>query len=343
VRWLFERTAAPWSARSAKAHTWRGFTLYGFDGSSLRVADTQENRDAFGGHRGARGPSGYPLVRVLVLMALRSHLVAAARFGSFDQTSEASLLEDLLPAIPDGSLTIADRNFVNAPTLIPIARDGKNRHWLTRAKSNTRMKVVQPLGPGDDLVEREVTCYARDKDPSLPSAWTLRAIRYQRRGFRPQRLLTSLLDPTLYPAEEIVQLYRERWELELAYDEIKTEMLEREEALRSKKPQGVRQEVWGVLLAYNLVRLEMERVAEEAGVPPTRISFVAALHMIRDEWMWATVTKPGAIPKHLRRLRADLRRFILPPRRTERLYPRAVKIKMSSYKRKRTSTVTVSA
>jgi len=155
------------------------------------------------------------------------------------------------------------------------------------------------------------------------------------RGYRPQVLLTSLLDPVAYPAGEIVGLYHERWELELGYDEIKTEMLEREETLRSRSPTAVRQEIWGVLIAYNLVRLEMEGVADEAHVEPTRISFVVALRLICDEWSWCAIAAPGAIPRHLNDLRASLARFILPPRRSERSYPRAVKIKMSNYAKKR--------
>ena len=87
--------------------------------------------------------------------------------------------------------------------------------------------------------------------------------------------------------------------------------------------------------AYNLVRLEMERVAGEVGVEPTRISFVASLREIRDEWLWLEATKPGAIPERLKKLRARIKRFILPLRRTERAYPRAVKIKMTSYPRQR--------
>jgi len=127
------------------------------------------------------------------------------------------------------------------------------------------------------------------------------------------------------------------WTLELAFDEVKTEVLDREETIRSKSPKGVEQEVWGIFLAYNLVRLEMERVADEAGVPPTRISFITSLHLIRDECIWAASASPGAIPRHLRKLRANIARFILPPRRSERIYPRAVKIKMSSYPRNRPS------
>ena len=141
-------------------------------------------------------------------------------------------------------------------------------------------------------------------------------------------------DPNDHPATEIADLYHERWELELGYDEIKTELLEREETIRSRKPDGVKQELWGIFLAYNLIRLEMARIAVEAAVEPTRISFVEALRLIRNEWEWLTVTSPGAIPKRLETMRRNVKRYVLPPRRS-RSFPRAVKIKMSSYDRKR--------
>lgn len=247
-----------------------------------------------------------------------------------------SLAKNLLPKIPDNSLTVLDRNFRGAAPLIPIVRDGNNRHWLTRAKKNTKMELVEHLADGDCLVDLSVSTDARRDDPSLPKTWRVRAI--QRKDYEPQILLTSLLDSERSPAKEIIALYHERWELELGYDEIKTEMLERKEALRSKSPEGIRQEVWGRLLAFNLVRLEMAAVADEAGVPPTRISFVASLNLIRDEWPWCAIAKPGAIPRRLKNLRADLKRFILPPRRPRRSYPRMGEIKMSSYPRKRPTT-----
>ncbi len=168
----------------------------------------------------------------------------------------------------------------------------------------------------------------------MPATWQMRAIRYRRKGFAPQLLLTSLRDPNEYPATEIADLYHERWELELGYDEIKTELLEREETIRSRKPDGVKQELWGIFLAYNLIRLEIARIAVEADVEPTRISFVEALRLIRNEWEWLSVTSPGAIPKRLDTMRRNVKRYVLPPRRA-RSFPRAVKIKMSSYDRKR--------
>lgn len=336
--WLFRETGRVWSAEGADEQRWRRLAIYGVDGSTLRVPDSPENRASFGGQwaGAAKGDSGYPMVRVLALMALRTHVLAGAVVGGYGKTSEQGMARDLLGQVPDHSLTVLDRNFLSPLSLYPLTRDGTNRHWLIRTKSNTAMTTLQKLGEGDELVELKVSGDAREKDPSLPKTWKARAIRYQRKGFKPQTLLTSLLDPVEHPAAELVEMYHERWELELGFDEVKTELLDREESIRSKKPDNVLQEVWGILLAYNLVRLEIARVARQVGVPPTRISFVLALSLIRDEWIWSTISvSPGAIPKHLVKLRQNLQRLVLPPRRPERSYPRAVKVKMSNYARKR--------
>ena len=113
-------------------------------------------------------------------------------------------------------------------------------------------------------------------------------------------------------------------------------MLERLETLRSKSPTAVAQEMWGLLVAYNLVRVEIERLATELKVEPTRISFIAALRSFVEQWLWASDTRQvGALPKRLATMRDRLRLYVLPPRRPERVFPRAVKIKMSNYARKR--------
>jgi hypothetical protein len=334
LEWLFTISAEHWAHSSADAHRWRGLALYGADGTTLRVPDSAQNAEHFGYAKSVRGESAYPLVRIVELMALRSHLLAAVAFGPF-QTGEVTYAADLWRSVPNDSLTAIDRGFFAAGILIPLARDGSNRHWMTRAKKNLRCRNVRRLGRNDQVIEMTVSKTARTKDPTLPVTWLARAILYQRKGFRPHTLLTSLLDAEQYPAIETTALYHERWELELGYDELKTEMLEREETIRSKSPTAVRQELWGIFLAFNLVRLEIERIAAEAGVEPTRVSFVAALRLICDEWLWCAIASPGAIPRHLRNLRASLKTLILPPRRTRPSYPRAVKIKMSNYARKR--------
>jgi hypothetical protein len=333
IRWLFERSAEAWAHGSARRHAWRGLAVYGVDGTTIRLPDSDANREHFGYAAGSRGESGYPMARLVTLMALRSHLLAAARFGP-RIVSEQAYAKELWPLIPDRSLSIVDRNFLSAAVLIPLAAHGHERHWLIRAKSDTTWKTIRALGRNDWLVERTVHRDTRAENPALPERWEMRAIRYQRRGFKPQTLLTSMTDPVAYPAAEVVALYHERWEIELGYDEVKTVMLEREETTRSKTPRGVTQELWGLALAYNLVRLEMERIADEAGVTPDRISFKSALMYIEHALLTLSLASAGRIPEHLRRLREDVAHFILPKRR-QRSYPRAVKIKMSNYPRKR--------
>jgi hypothetical protein len=311
--------------------------VYGVDGTTVRVPDSAENRKTFGGQQAGagRGVSGYPLVRIVTLMALRSHLLLAARFGPYS-VGERKMAQELWPLLPDNSLAIVDRGFMFAKELVPLQTGGTNRHWLSRARARSTWRPVRRLGTGDSLVEVLVNRASRRENPALPERWTMRAIRYRRRGFREQRLLTSLLDPVQYPREEIVALYHERWELELGYDEVKTEMLEREESIRSKSASGVEQELWGLALAYNLVRLEMEHAAALAGVPPVRMSFASCLRAIRAQFVYFGALSPGKLAKAADAFREDLARlFVLPPRRAERSYPRAVKIKMSNYPRKR--------
>lgn len=341
MEWLFLRSSEEWANASADRDRWQGLALYAVDGTTLRVADSAENRAYFGGHDSGRHEggrahrtSGYPMVRAVVLMTVRSHLLGAATFGPY-AVDERKYAQSLWDSVPDRSLVLVDRNYLQADVLVPLMTTGTERHWLTRAKSTTTFRLIRRLGPGDELVEFEVSSEARKKNPSLPTHFDARALRYQRKGFRPQLLVTSLMDEKRYPADELRALYHERWEIELGFGEIKTDMLERLETIRSKSAEAVAQELWGLLIAYNLVRLEMERIAKELGVVPTRISFVAALRYFVEQWLWASQTQtPGAIPQRLATMRDRLRLFLLPPRRPERVFPRAVKVKMSNYARK---------
>lgn len=340
MEWLFLRSAEEWAHRSAGADRWRGLALYGLDGTSLRVADSVENREHFGDvdsgrHEGGRTErvSGYPLMRLVVVMALRSHLLAAAAFGPYG-IDERSYATSLWQTVPDQSLVLIDRLHIQANVLVPLMTQGRDRHWIVRAKANVTYRSIERLGSGDELVEFAVSDEARRKDLSLPHHFDARVIRYRRKGYRPQLLITSLVDPDRYPADEIRELYHERWEIELGFGELKTDMLERLETLRSKSPSAVAQEMWGLLIAYNLIRLEMKRIAADLDVHPTRVSFVATLRECVLQWQFAAMASPGTIPGRLATITDRMRSFVLPPRRPERVFPRAVKIKMSNYARK---------
>jgi hypothetical protein len=183
-------------------------------------------------------------------------------------------------------------------------------------------------------MEVKLNSKARKLDPSLPRTMLVRVLAYRTPDGKSRHLFTSLLDSSKYPADKLIELYHLRWELELGYDDIKTHMLCREEALRSKKPDGVRQELWGVLIAYNLVRIQMLRVAETIGIPPLRVSFTHTLRLIQvfctvHAWM----TPPSKIPARIDELTAMASLFILPERASDRRNKHQVKIKMSKYPR----------
>ncbi|MBI5881881.1 MAG: IS4 family transposase [Elusimicrobia bacterium] len=332
LRTLFGVTAERWGLESADRYRWHGLVVLGGDGVTLRVPDSPENREEFHLPGSARRSAGYPQIRGVGLMDLRSRKLVDFDFADC-KTGELTLAGPLLARVPDHSVSVLDRLYVDYCLLHGIRSLGERRHWLLRARKNLKWKVIQRLGRGDDLVEVTISYAARRKHPELPKTFLARVIRYHRKGFRRRTLLTSLLDPKQYPAAEIADLYCERWELELAYDEIKTHTLDREEAIRSKTPDGVRQEVWGLLIAYNLVRHEMECVALERGVAPRRISFLYSLRVIRDVFYWAAMASPGSLPKMVKRMRLDVGKLLLPERRTDRRYPRHVKIKMSGYLR----------
>lgn len=157
LEWLFDRCAKTWALRSAEEQRWRGLALYVMDGSTVRIPDTEENRIAFGDQNARDGTkSGYPMVRIVVLMVLRSHLLAGANLGRYGGTYELEYAKPLLGAIPDNSLTVVDRGYFSAALLLDIESNGTQRHWLTRGKSNLKARVLKRLAKGDELASDTV-------------------------------------------------------------------------------------------------------------------------------------------------------------------------------------------
>lgn len=329
---LFAETAQRWAGDAANTLRWRGLAVYGVDGTTMLIPDTEENETVFGRPLSGRSAGAYPQLRLVALMVLRAHLLADVVPGSY-HTGEQTLALELWKRLPDHCVVVVDKGFINYAVFYAIHSQGTERHWLCRAKANLKWQVVRQLARNDHLVRIPVNRSLRKQHPELPEFLEARAIRYQRRGFRPQVLLTSLLDPKAYPAHEIVDLYHERWELEMGFDEVKTHTLERTETLRSKAPQRVLQELWALAIAYNLVRLEMFHVANQLNLPPSRISFRHSLMLIRNFLVSAWIASPGVLPKRLETLHQELSLLVLPERRP-RSYAREVKIKMSNYRKK---------
>jgi len=320
---LFAMSATCWDARHQCGRGWRGLARYAVDGSTLRVADSVENREHFGAQAYASGVvASYPQLRLLTLTALATHLVRDAVFGIYGK-NEMLYAKSLLDQVPDHSLTVFDKGFFSAGLLLQLQSKGKQRHWLLPAKGNSAWQRLDQHAT-DYRVRMKVSPQAREAEPDLPTFWEARAIETVNRHGQKRILLTSLMDKKAYPAQEIVQQYEDRWRIETSYRELKQDLLGSELTLRSGTPQTVYQEVWGALLAYNLVRLEMAEVAFEAEVKPTELSFTTALHYIRHEWGWMAIEAPAKLPAHLIRLRQRLGDLILPKTRG-RSCPRVVK------------------
>jgi len=336
IEWLFYRTARAWSA-AARPVEWRGLSLHGVDGSCMRVQDSDANFEHFGkpGGRNGSEDAGYPQLRIACLLNLGTRLLEAAEFGPFER-GEQDLAGGLWKHIGDDSLTILDRGFVNFPVFSGLLESGSNRHFMVRMRRNLKFDEVALLPDGSLLADLPCSRELRRTRPELPPSIRGRIIGYKHPDGEASRVFTTLVDHLKYPAAELVALYHERWELEIAYDEIKTHMLERKECLRSKLPAGVGQEVWGALLLYNLVRNEMIGVAAEHGVLPKQISFKSSLLLMRNFWEVAAWRSRAAnVPAYLAEFRSTLNILLLPERRSERRYPRHIKIKMSNYARNR--------
>ncbi len=321
---LFGMSAVAWEQRHQQGRSWRGLARYAVDGSTLKTPDTQGNREHFGAQEYASGAvASYPQLRLLTLTSLSTHLVRDAVFGEYGK-NEMRYAKDLLASIPDHSLTVFDKGFLSADILLQVQSQGIGRHWLIPAKSNSKW---QRMGddPSDYQVRMKVSPQARKANPQLPEYWQARAIEtVSARGQR-RILLTSLPSTKAWPAQEVAQQYEQRWHIETSYRELKQELLGCELTLRSGPQQTVMQEVWGALIAYNLIRLEMAEVAKEEGVAPTDLSFTVALNYMRYEWVSLASISPGVLPKHLLRLRQRPAEQLLPKQRRGRQCPRVVK------------------
>ena len=249
-------------------------------------------------------------------------------FGAYG-TNEMLYAKTLLARIPDQSLTVFDKGFLAAEILLGLSQSGQERHFLIPAKSSTRWEVLEGSA-SDFTVRMRVSQPARKNNPELPRTWTARAVRTLTSSGKRRILLTSLTDRRRFPAAHIVACSNRRWEIETSYREPKQSMLGSALTLRSRRPEVVYQEMWGALIAYNIVRLEMARTARQAHVAPTDLSFVRAFHILQYEMMWAAVTSPGKLPAHLLRLRQQLRFAILEKRRG-RSRPRVVKALPARY------------
>ena len=330
LKWLFDRSARHWGGQDRRAYLFKGLQLFAMDGTTLRTHDTTENRDHFGAQVYASDTvASYPQVRGVTLTALPTHLVYSAAFGPYS-TNEMLYAKQLVGDIPDESLTVFDRGFLSAEILCALTGGGTERHFIIPAKSNTKWEVLGD-DPDDTLVRMRVSPQARAKRPELPEFWEARAITVVDSQDRKRILLTSLRDRRRYKPADIAACYERRWGIETSYRELKQTMLGTALTLRSKTVEGVYQEIWGTLIAYNLIRLEIAKAALAVKCEPTEVSFIRAFHLIQFELHWAAVSRSyGKLPASMKHLRERLV-SLLNDERPDRKCDRAVKATPKRY------------
>ncbi len=292
LRELYKAIVVPIAEKRTRGAWYRQWRLVSLDGSTLDTADTAENDEAFGRPGASRGSSAYPKLRFVALLENGTHVLFAAQMSKYS-TDEITLAQDVVPALGKGMLCLADRFFPSYKLWQTAARTGADLLWRTR--QNARLDVERRLPDGSYLSR----IYASTSDRrNRRRGIVVRVIDYRLRdvpGAEPiYRLITTILDPNLAPAKELAALYHERWEIETALDELKTHLRGSQIVLRSKTPELVEQEFWGLLMAHYAIRGLMHEAALKADEDPDRLSFLHSVRVVQRRMARYVAIPPSA-------------------------------------------------
>ena len=289
VRQLHDEVVKPVAVAATKGAWYRGWRLISVDGSTLDVADEKGNNEAFGRPGASRGESAYPKIRFVSLVENGTHVLFGSRMADY-ATSEVALAKTVLPSLGQGMLCLADRGFFGFEMWKQAAATGADLLW--RVRKNIYLPCEKRLPDGSYLSR----IYPSQQDQRRGrKGIVVRVIEYRLEGVEGTeplyRLATTILDHELAPAVELAALYHERWEIETAFDELKTHLRGAHIVLRSKTPDLVRQEFYGLLMAHFAVRGLMHEAALRADKDPDRLSFLHAVRVVRRK-----MAAFGAIP-----------------------------------------------
>jgi hypothetical protein len=334
LRQLFHRIAAPLGQPSMNSVFHRGWRVVAMDGTVIEVPDTPANRAHFGSSSNQYGEGAFPQLQALALCEVGSHAIFDFEFGPY-KVSELALSEELLLRLPGGVLLLMDRGLSYYEQVRLVRK--RNSHVLARVKAEQRELPVEEVLPDGSYLSHIYPSY-NDRRAGKGGI-AVRVIRYThddpgRDGSGEEScLITTLLDPADLSAQEAIELYPWRWEEESALEEIKEVLLQgKKPLLRSKTPQLVQQELYGLLLAHFVVRSVMAAAAMQAEVEPTRLSFKRSQEILEDYLM----EKPGRRGERtwLKRLVAEVSRQQL-GEKVPRSNPRVQKVTRSKWPAKK--------
>ncbi len=333
LRALFARIARPLAVPQTRAAFRFGLRVVAVDGTLENLPDSDANRTVFPSHcQEELSRSPFPQARCVLLMECGTHVIFDAEITAVKLGELGSVLTLLQRSLSAEMVLLCDAGICCGPVLLGARSTGA--HVLGRLDSRSWARPWVRLHDGSYLVK-----VYRDGRHQTGESLTARVIEYQIKDPQtgklsaPIRLIPTLLDPQQYPIEALIRLYHERWELEQGIDELKTHLCLSARTLRSQTPQGVEQELYGILLAYFAVRTLMYAAALQAHWDPDEVSFVHTLNVIqRSQWrlMQASSCQRPALRQALLHEVCQER---VPPRRL-RLQARVVKRTHSRYKRK---------
>ncbi|WP_330180637.1 IS4 family transposase [Nocardia sp. NBC_01503] len=318
LRELFGLLAGP----AAGAARWRGLLVCAVDGTTMFVSDSAANAGTFARQGGGNGDSGYPMLRLLAVVACGTRTVIDVVFGT-SGVSEIAYAPKLFRCLHERMLLLADRNFASAALIGQIAQTKAD--LLIRDKTNRVMPLIERLPDGSWLaVKGPVVLRVIDADIALtPKGGPPRRERY--------RLLTTLTDHHRYPAMELVRLYHQRWEIETTYAELKSTMLGGR-VLRARTPAGIDQEVYALLSTYQALRIAIADATHPQAIP-LQASFSIALNTARDQVVAAAAVIADTAVDLVGRIGRTVLADLLPARRP-RQSPRVVKRAISKHRAK---------
>ncbi len=292
VQALHDDVVKPIAVASTKGAWYRSWRMVSLDGSTLDIADEKDNEKTFGRPSASRGSSAFPQLRFVSLVENGTHVLFGNRMGGVE-TGEITLAKDVLPSLRKGMLCLADRNFFGFELWNQARATGADLLW--RIKKNLRLPCEKRLPDGSYLSR----VYASPKDQRHGNhGVVVRVVEYRLEGVpggEPiYRLLTTILDHEAVPAAELAALAHERWEIETALDELKTHLRGSRIVLRSKTPDLVKQEFYGLMMAHFAVRSLMHEAALKADEDPDRLSFLHAVRVVhRNIERFASIPPSG--------------------------------------------------
>jgi hypothetical protein len=274
---LYEQVVQPVATEKTEGAFYRKWHLVAMDGFTLEVPDTEANRAAFSRPESpSGGESAYPRIRGVGLVEVGTHVLFGAALDSYS-VGEITLARHVVPRLKKGMLCLADRYFPGYPLWKQATGTGAELVWRVREK--IRFDVEQRL-PDGSWISHFRSNREKGKPPGDPIP--VRVIEYRIQGKEETiRILTSILDWRTAPADELADLYHERWEFETALDEFKTHLRGARTVLRSQTPNLVKQEVYGILLAHFALRGLMHQAALRGGRDPDRVSFTHTVNVVR--------------------------------------------------------------